>query len=73
MRGYAVTIGDREMLKVFDIVEVVTNPRQEDVELATVLELTEFEGEPAAVIQYHYNSCSEQTVCTAYIKKHQPA
>jgi hypothetical protein len=57
-------------IEVFDIVEVVTNPRQEDVKLATVLQLTDFEGEPAAVIQYHYNSCSEQTVSTAYMKKH---
>jgi len=56
------------MIKVFDIVEVVTDKRQEEPSLATVLELTEFEGDPAAIIQYHYNSCGPQMVCTQYMK-----
>lgn len=58
-------------LKKFDIVDVTTSPRQEEANLATVLELTDFEGEDAAVIQYHYNSCGEQTVCVAFMEKHQ--
>jgi len=58
-------------IKKFDIVEVVTNKRQEDTPLATVLRIVEFEGEEAAIIQYHYNSCSEQTVCTKYMKIHE--
>ena len=55
--------------KRFDIVSVVTNPRQEEPENATILTLTEFEGEEAAVIQYHYNSRAEQTVQTKYMIK----
>ena len=60
---------DARKFKIFDIVSVVTNPRQEQPENATILALTDFEGEEAAVIQYHYNSCSEQTVATRYMKK----
>lgn len=56
-------------LKKFDIVNVVTDPRQEEEKLATVLSLTTFQGEDAAVVQYHYNSCPEQTICTQYMEK----
>lgn len=59
---------EKSGLRRLDIVEVVTNKRQEDQELATILELTEFAGEEAALIQYHYNSCDPQTVCTKYMK-----
>lgn len=56
-------------LRVFDIVDVVTDPRQEEVYKATVLELTEFEGEEAVVIQYHHLSCQPQTIVTKYVFK----
>lgn len=56
--------------KQFDIVEVVTNKRQEEASLATILDMAEFEGEEAALIQYHYKSCGPDTVCTQYMKKH---
>ena len=52
----------------FDIVSVVTDKRQEEDKFATVLEISEFEGEEAALIQYHYNSCRPQLVCTKYMK-----
>jgi hypothetical protein len=60
-------------LKVFDIVEVVINPRQEEASFATVLELTDYRGEDAALIQYHNNSCGPQKVCVAFMNKHQQA
>lgn len=57
-------------LKKFDIVDVTTSPRQQEAKLATVLELTDYRGEDAAIIQYHFNSCSEQKVCVAFMEKH---
>lgn len=56
-------------LKKFDIVDVITSPRQEEQNKATVLSLTEFEGEEAAIIRYHNNSCKEQKILTRYMKK----
>jgi hypothetical protein len=58
------------MIEKFDIVSVVTNKRQEGEALATVLALTTFEGEEAAVIQYHFNSCPEQKICTRFMTVH---
>jgi hypothetical protein len=58
------------MIKKFDIVSVVTNKRQEGEGLATVLGLTTFDGEEAAIIQYHFNSCPAQQVCTRFMKVH---
>jgi hypothetical protein len=58
------------MIKKFDIVSVVTNKRQEGEGLATVLGLTTFEGEEAAIIQYHFNNCPAQQVCTRFMKVH---
>lgn len=57
-------------LKKYDIVDIVTDPRQEEISIATVLELTTFEGEDAARIQYHYNSCEDMVICTRYMRKH---
>jgi hypothetical protein len=56
------------MIKKFDIVSVVTNTRQEGEGLATVLGFTTFEGEEAAIIQYHFNSCPAQLVCTRFME-----
>jgi hypothetical protein len=58
------------VFKKFDIVEVVTDKRQEGKQLATILKLTTFEGQEAAVIQYHYNSCTAQQVCTKFMTIH---
>lgn len=55
-------------LREFDIVEVITDPRQDEQTLATILDITEFAGEEAALIQYHYNECAPQTVCTKYMR-----
>lgn len=57
-------------LRKFDVVEVVTSRYQEEPNFATILELTEYHGEDAAIIQYHNNSCAPQKVCVQYMEKH---
>jgi len=62
-------MNNKALIKVGDIVEVVTNPRQVEASMATVLEFVTVFNEKGAIIKYHNNSCDHVSVALQYMKK----